>query len=65
MVRDRSFKNYIASRFYNELFAAVSGFLEENRRAIGISSRTVGRIDNAELSDIEVKGIDNDDLPCM
>ncbi len=62
---DRSFKDYVASRFYNELYDAVSGYLEQNYSDLDVSSQVVRTIDSAELSDIEVKHVFIDDLPGM
>ena len=65
MGRDRSFKDYVASRFYNELCDAVSGYLEQNYSDLDVSSQLVRTIDSAEFSDIEVKHVFIDDLPGM
>jgi hypothetical protein len=65
MAGDRSFKAYVASRFYNELYDAVSGYLEQNYSDLDVSSQLVRTIDSAELSDIEVKHVFIDDLPGM
>jgi len=43
MAQSRSFKEYIANRFYNEFFTAVSDFLEQNHRDLDISSVTPQR----------------------
>jgi len=55
MAQNRSFKDYVANRFYNEFWNAVSDYLEQNHRDLGVSSRLVRTIDRAELSDIDVK----------
>lgn len=65
MAQSRSFKEYITNRFYNELYDAVSSFLEQNHRDLGVSSRLVRTIDRAEISDINVKCVFVDDLPGM
>jgi hypothetical protein len=63
MAQHRSFKEYIANRFYNELFSAVSDFLRDNCEKLDVSSRFVRTVDNAELSDINVKHAYVDILP--
>ena len=65
MAQHRSFKEYIANRFYNELFSAVSDFLRDNCGNLDVSSRFVRTVDNAELSDINVKHVYVDNLPGM
>lgn len=65
MAQDRSFKDYAANRFYNELYDAVASYLEQNHRDLDVSSRLVRTIDRAELSDIDVKSIFVNNLPGM
>lgn len=65
MALHRSFKEYIANRYYNELFSAVSDFLRDNCANLNVSSRSVRTVDNAELSDINVKHVYVDNLPGM
>lgn len=65
MAQHRSFKEYIANRYYNELFSAVSDFLRDNCANLNVSSRLVRTVDNAELSDINVKHAYVDNLPGM
>jgi len=65
MTQSRSFREYISNRFYNELFNAVSGYLEQNHRNLEVSSRRVRNIDSAELSDVNLKYIYVENLPGM
>lgn len=65
MAQSCSIKEYITHRFYDELFDAVSGYLEQNHRDLDVSSRKVRQIDNAELSNIEIKNVFVDNLPGM
>lgn len=65
MVQSRSFKDYVSNRFYNELFDAVSSYLEQNHRVLDVSSQLVRTIDSAELSDIDIKSVFVDNLPDM
>ena len=65
MTQNRSFKDYVANRFYNELFDAVSSYLEQNHRDLDVSSHLVRTIDGAELTDIDIKSVFVDSLPGM
>lgn len=65
MSQNRSFKDYISNQFYNELFVAVSSYLEENCGRLDIYSRHVKSIDCAELSEIYIKSVDIENLPDM
>jgi len=51
--------------FYNELWEAVSGYLEQNCISLNVFSRSVHTIDHAELSDINVKCVYVENLPGM
>lgn len=63
MVRQRSFTSYVADRFYNELFAAISDFAEENSDDLNLRLYQVNRIGGIELSDITIKYVSVNDLP--
>ncbi len=63
MGRARSFKDYVAYRFYNELFDAVNSHLNRNIGSISTKSQKVRRIDHAWLSDIAVKHVFVEDQP--
>ena len=63
MAKDRSFKEYVAFRFYNELFDAVNSHLNRNVGSISNKSQEVRRIDHALLSDIAVKHVFVEDQP--
>lgn len=65
MALNRSFKEYVANRFDNELWEAVSDYLGQNCRSLDVSSRLVRTIDRAELSDIDVKCVYVVNLPGM
>ena len=65
MAQDRSLKDYVAYRFYNEFRDVVSGYLERNHRGLDVTSQRVHQIDNAELLDIEVRSVFVTDLPSM
>ncbi len=63
MSKDRSFKAYVAHRFYNELFYAVRDYLNRNTRTITTKSQQVRQVDHAWLSDIAVKHVYVEDRP--
>ncbi len=65
MAHSRSFKEYVANRFYNKLFDTLSSYLELNHRDLDVSSRLVRTIDNTELSDIDIKNVFVNNLPGM
>jgi len=62
---NRSFKDYVADRFYNELFAAIQSYTAENYQNFDLRLYRVRNIGGIELSDIEVKFISVNDLPNM
>ena len=62
---DRSFKEYVANHFYDELFAAVKEYIDANTDRLDLYSRVVSNIDTAELSDIDVKMVGVEDQPEM
>lgn len=62
---DRSFKEYIGSRFYDQFFNAIKSYVIQNRNSIELSSHTVSSADYAELSDFEVKSVGIDDRDGM
>lgn len=63
MALQRSFTSYVADRFYNELFAAISDFAEENSDDLNLRLYQVNRIGGIELSDITIKYVSVNDLP--
>ena len=52
---DRSFKEYIGSRFYDQFFNAIESYVIQDRHSIEPSSRTVSSADYPELSDFTIK----------
>lgn len=65
MSTGRSFTEYVANRFYNDLFAAVGSYVEENYASLDLRSYAVKYIDSAVLSDITIKRAyvgDSDDM---
>ncbi|WP_243291607.1 hypothetical protein [Bacillus sp. FJAT-47783] len=55
MASNRSFKNYVAVKFEDELFAAIESFIGENKYDIDFRLYRVQNIGDIYLSDIEVK----------
>lgn len=65
MGSNRSFTDYVANRFYNELFAAIQNYVTENNDNLDLRLYRVKNIGGIELSDIEVKFVSVSDLPDM
>ncbi|SHF37063.1 ImmA/IrrE family metallo-endopeptidase, partial [Caloramator proteoclasticus] len=65
MAGNRSFKDYVAERFYNEIFATIQNYVIENKDTIDLWLYRVRNIGEIELSDIEVKFVSVSDLPEM
>lgn len=62
---NRSFKDYVADRFYNEVFAAIQSYTTDNYDDLDLRLYRVRNIGGIELSDIEVKFVSVNDLPGM
>lgn len=62
---NRSFKDYVADRFYNEIFAAIQSYTTDNYDDLDLKLYRVRNIGGIELSDIEVKFVSVNDLPGM
>ena len=65
MAGNRSFRDYVADQFYNEIFAAIQGFTADNYDDLDLRLYRVQNIGSIELSDIEVKYVSVNDLPDM
>lgn len=52
---NRSFKDYVADRFENELFDAIQNYIGDNYKNLDLKLYRVRTIGCIELSDIEVK----------
>lgn len=65
MAGNRSFKDYVADRFYNEIFAAIQSYTTDNYDDLDLKLYRVRNIGGIELSDIEVKFVSVNDLPGM
>ncbi|MBV4421060.1 helix-turn-helix domain-containing protein [Clostridium tyrobutyricum] len=65
MAGNRSFKDYVADRFYNEVFVAIQSYTTDNYDDLDLRLYRVQNIGGIELSDIEVKFVSVNDLPDM
>ena len=65
MAGNRSFKDYVAERFYNEMFATVQSYISDNYDNLDLRLYRVQNIGGIELSDLEVKFVSVNDLPDM
>ena len=63
MPRERSFKDYVADRFYNELYDGIREFIKDNPRDLDLKLYRVQDIDDIELSDVRVVFVDVHDQP--
>lgn len=63
MPRERSFKDYVADRFYNELYDGIQEFIKENPHNLDLNLYRVQDIDEIELTDIRVVFVDVHDQP--
>lgn len=62
---NRSFTDYVADRFYNELFATIQNYIECNYDDLGFWLYRVQNIGGIELSDIEVNFLSANNLENM
>lgn len=62
---NRSFTDYVADRFENELFGTIQSYVAENYSELDLRLYRVRNIGNIDLSDIEVKSVSINDLPDM
>ncbi|AND85594.1 transcriptional regulator [Clostridium tyrobutyricum] len=65
MSGNRSFKEYVAERFYNEMFATVQSYTGDNYDDLDLRLYRIRNIGGIELSDIEIKYVSVNDLPDM
>ncbi|TDT71554.1 helix-turn-helix protein [Hypnocyclicus thermotrophus] len=65
MAGNRSFRDYVADRFENEMYAAIQSYATDNYNNLDLQLYRVRKIGGIELSDIEVKFVSVSDLPDM
>lgn len=63
MAANRSFTDYVSSRFYNEFYSAVEKYIEENPDNLDLDLKNVKQIGGISLSEVEVKFVSVKDLP--
>jgi len=62
---NRSFRDYVADRFENELFIAIQNFVTENQEYLDLSLYKVRNIGSIEVADTDVKHVHVSNLPDM
>lgn len=62
---DRSFKEYIGNRFYNQFFNALKSYVISRHKSIDLNSHAVSNADYVELSDFTIKTVGIDDRDGM
>ncbi|MEW8994432.1 transcriptional regulator [Clostridium sp.] len=65
MAGNRSFTDYVANRFYDELYATVESYIEKNRENLDLHLWRVRNVGEVSLSDLEVKSVSVNDLSAM
>lgn len=65
MAGNRSFTDYVADRFENELFDIIQSYVSESNLEIDLRLYRVRTIGGIELSDLKVKSVSISDLPDM
>lgn len=63
MAANRSFTDYVSSRFYNEFYSAIEKYIEENPDNLDLDLKNVKQIGGISLSEVEVKFVSVRDLP--
>lgn len=65
MAANRSFTDYVASRFYNDLYSVIEKYIEESIGSLDLNLRSIKNMGQVNLSEIEVKLVSVNDLPDM
>ena len=65
MAEKHSFTEYVADRFYNDLWSAIEGIIQNDADGLDLRLRNVSTIDTAELTDITVKHVWTESLSGM
>ena len=63
MPSDRSFTNYIKSRFFDDIYSAVDDFVEQGWEGFDLRISNVHNIGGVAMSDMEIKFVSVGDLP--
>ena len=54
---NRSFENFLESRYYNELYKAVDGYINRNRSDIPVMSHTITDPNYKKLGDFSIRKV--------
>lgn len=65
MAANRSFTDYVASRFYNDFYSVIEKYIEESIGSLDLNLRSIKNMGQVNLSEIEVKLVSVNDLPDM
>ena len=65
MPQNRSFTEFVADRFENELWESVETIITDTPERLDLNLRKVKTIDTIELQEIKVEHVWTDDLPGM
>ena len=63
MASDRSFTNYIKTRFYDPIYSAVDDFVEQSWESFDLRISNVHNIGGVAMSDMEIEFVSVGDLP--
>lgn len=63
MAKSYSFIEYVANRFYNELYGAIEDYIGSHKDTLDLRLHRVRSIGSLELSDIHVQYVSVNDLP--
>ncbi|WP_350343255.1 transcriptional regulator [Proteinivorax tanatarense] len=63
MAANRSFTDYVSSRFYNEFYSATEKYIEKNPDNLHLDLKNVKHIGEISLSEVEVKFVSVRDFP--
>lgn len=55
MAANRSFTDYVASRFYNDFYSVIEKYIEESIGSLDLNLRSIKNMGQVNLSEIEVK----------
>ena len=65
MAGNRSFTDYVTSRFYDEFYSAIEEYIEQNLDVLDLNLRKVRNIGEVSLADLVIKIVSVSDLPDM
>ena len=63
MAGDRSFTDYVKSRFFNDLYSAAEKYVEQNWESLDLDLRNIHRVGEIAMSDMTIKFVSVNDLP--